>query len=147
MHIYSIIESCSETEQSVHIKRISMKIMQCYLVVAMLVNLSGSNALGCDQVGNILYDDLRSTFYHPNTCCRLFKLSPAIVATLGGGITSAVVFANYSTETTYLFPITFVSGAASGFVLGLGVTYVATKMYDSCVLRLQRRQNSDSEVV
>jgi hypothetical protein len=29
--------------------------------------------------------------------------------------------------------------------LGMGVTYVATKMYESCILRLQHRQNSDGD--
>jgi hypothetical protein len=112
----------------------------------MLVNLSGVTALGCDQARNTLYDDLRSTFDHPSICNMIFKCSPVMGAGVGCVITSGVVYVKYSPVSFYLLPMTMLPGAIIGLGLGFGVAYVGIKTYESCVLRLQHRQNSDPEI-
>ena len=125
-----------------HTKRISMKIIHWCLIVVTIVNLSGATALGCNQVE----DQIRSNCFFPNRCSQFFQMFSAIGGALGAGLCSMKICSEYCPVGSIALSTTFGLGSALvGITAGLGVAYVGIKTYESCVLRLQRRQNSDPE--
>jgi hypothetical protein len=126
-----------------------MKIMQLCLVILALLKVSAIAASEISAMSSMIYDEVYDTFCDSGTYChKLVKTSPVFGGAIGGVITGSMLCIADYTAGTYSVPtyIAFLlGGGCTGVALGLGVAYTGIKIYRSCVLHLQRRQNSDSD--